>query len=513
MITTQNYYNNINSVGIQNLPDALKKSHELINKVTQNGSSWETYNSNDTIKRVIDLYLQKLNEYTASQSSPETENKTLVMPPHRKEIIQVKKQPEKTVKNQKQGTKAVHNKETGKAATPVEKLDDEIKFIKRYTALDGKTKSDAQIMNFIDGLQKAILERRIRKTSPYAKEIANIQENLVNAYNNMIQQKRYDAKFSINATTLKRLKEIAGSEAPMLSISYIKRYVGMDGRKATKEKVKKLYAQIETAIDKGKISEDDKYFDKLQLVQKGLFSYLHTTRPGALKIEKAELNGFLSSIYHTKGKKLDRCHDKTYSDSHSQPGRCSQHKGSLNGLGVMSSEDIANAHFETIKLQGKWKELIGDPAAGFRMLIYGNPKGGKSTLAIEFAKYLSEHHGKVLYEAIEEGFGATLQEKINRLNARHPNLSFTDSLQDNLSAYKFVFIDSITKAGMDTAEIHSLHEKYPNTGFIFIAQSTKDGSYRGAKGLEHEVDVIVHVQNGVAKSYGRFKQAGEMKVF
>ena len=120
------------------------------------------------------------------------------------------------------------------------------------------------------------------------------------------------------------------------------------------------------------------------------------------------------------------------------------------------------------------------------MLIYGNPKGGKSTLAIQFAKHLAEHHGKVLYEAIEEGFGATLQEKINRLNARHPNLSFTDALQGNLSAYDFVFIDSITKAGLGTEEIHNLHEKYPRIGFIFIAQSTKDGSYRGAKDVEHE---------------------------
>lgn len=522
MITTQNYYTSIDTIGVQNLPEALKKSHELVSKVTQDGSSWETYNTNATIKRVIDLYLQKLNEYAETQPKKETPLKPMVTPERRKQIIQSKKEAKEAVKREKQAAKAARKipahkeEETAPAGKPVERLEDEIKFIKRYAALDGKVKTDKQIMSFIDALQKAILERRIRKDSPYAQEIESIQENLVKAYNDMIQNRKYEAKFAIQESTLKRFREIAGSETPMLSIAFIKRYVGMDGRKATKEKVKKLYDQISTSIEKEKISEGDKYFDKLQLVQKGLFSYLHTSRPGALKIEKAELNGLLAAcgaIYHTKGKKLDRCTDRTYSDSHRKPGRCSQHEGSLNGVGVMSSEDIANAHFDTMALHGKWKELIGDPAVGFRILIYGNPKGGKSTLAIEFAKHLAAHHGKVLYEAIEEGFGATLQEKINRLAATHPNLSFTDSLQEDLSGYDFVFIDSITKAGMNADDIHLLHEKYPRTGIIVIAQSTKDGSYKGARDLEHEVDVVIHVQDGIAKSYGRFNQGGEMRVF
>ena len=76
-----------------------------------------------------------------------------------------------------------------------------------------------------------------------------------------------------------------------------------------------------------------------------------------------------------------------------------------------------------------------------------------------------------------------------------------------------MFVDSITKAGLTTEQIHQMHEKFPGTKFIFIAQSTKDGSYRGAKDIEHEVDAIVHVQDGIAKSYGRFNQGGEMRVF
>ena len=80
MITTQNYYSNIDTIGVQNLPEALKKSHELVSKVTQDGSSWETYNTNATIKRVIDLYLQKLNEYAETQPKKGTSLKPMVTP-------------------------------------------------------------------------------------------------------------------------------------------------------------------------------------------------------------------------------------------------------------------------------------------------------------------------------------------------------------------------------------------------------------------------------------------------
>jgi hypothetical protein len=45
--------------------------------------------------------------------------------------------------------------------------------------------------------------------------------------------------------------------------------------------------------------------------------------------------------------------------------------------------------------------------------------------------YLAANNGKVLYCAIEEGFGYTLKEKIKRLKADHPNLFLTDRVPEN----------------------------------------------------------------------------------
>ena len=85
MITANNYYNQINSIGANQLPPTLLKSHELVNKVTQEGASWETYKGNTTIKRMIDLYFTKLDEYVEThkpkqavkKEAPKREQKTV----------------------------------------------------------------------------------------------------------------------------------------------------------------------------------------------------------------------------------------------------------------------------------------------------------------------------------------------------------------------------------------------------------------------------------------------------
>ena len=91
------------------------------------------------------------------------------------------------------------------------------------------------------------------------------------------------------------------------------------------------------------------------------------------------------------------------------------------GAIVVPSGELLGMDFETIGLQGKYRELIGDPSVGFSAMVYGLPKSGKSTLCLDFAKHLAEQPGKVLYCAEEEGFGHTLKEKSYRLNASHRN--------------------------------------------------------------------------------------------
>ncbi len=161
---------------------------------------------------------------------------------------------------------------------------------------------------------------------------------------------------------------------------------------------------------------------------------------------------------------------------------------------------------------GGLQQLIGDPSVGFTAMVYGLPKSGKSTLCLDMAHYLAVHHGKVLYCAIEEGFGYTLQEKVGRLKASHPRLYMTDRVPENPGQFDFVFIDSVTKAGLEIEDMDALRKAHPRTSFIFIYHTTKEGRFKGSNTHAHEVDVIIQVENGRAKGNGRFGVGGEVEV-
>lgn len=370
-------------------------------------------------------------------------------------------------------------------AKPVEMLSEEIRFIRRYVAMHGKLRTRIAIMRLLSSLQKAMIEKRIRKTSPYAKEILQIQDQLIKAAERMEEA----AEINITAKYLAHYKEIVSSKRIRDSIALLKRFVGINGREGVEEKAERLLASMERMAKNGKVSKDDPYAAKLNQAYQSLKVYLRdkTKRP---EIQQSELSG----IYGLLG----------IPDSNKSP--------TTKGLsGVVSSEDLMHMDFETIGLQGKFRELIGDPAVGFTAMVFGQPKSGKSTLMLDFAHHLAVNHGEVLFVAFEEGYGYTLKEKISRIGAVHSRLHFSEELPAKLGFYDFVFIDSVSRAGMELEDLVLLKNRNPRTSFVFIFHSTKDGKFRGGNELAHEVDVIIEVENGMASGKGRFGQ-GEMAV-
>lgn len=413
------------------------------------------------------------------------------------------KQPEpkeKPVQKKEEAKTKQPAKEKEHPGTPVEKMGLEVSFIKRYVGLHGKTREKQQILNFLNSLQKAILEKRIRKTSTYAKEIMNIQQQLIKCYQNMGNT----VQVNIDQDILESYSTIANSEKTMLSIIYIKQYIGLHGKQGVKEKAKKLLDRIEKAINSSKITKDCPYWDEVSEIVTSLEHYLGN-KTKAPEIQESTLNGIMTWLVKKQLKKqMARQINKQSPDG-------------LQGIEdtpeIISSTQLPKMQFETIGLTGKYKDLIGDPSVGFSAMIFGLPKSGKSTLSIDFARHLAENHGKVLYVAIEEGFGYTLKEKFERLNAMHPNLVIAEKLPDDLSAFKFVFIDSVSKARLTSQDLTRLRKKNPGTAFIFIFHTTKDGNFRGQQDFAHDVDVIIEVENGVAKANGRFGVGGSARIF
>jgi ribosomal protein S18 len=485
MLNTNNYFQKSQSIDWESLPEALSKGNKLVEGASQN--NWAAYNSNENIKRVVDAYFQKLSDYLDKNPSAPTQKsmpaKMVKAEPKTSSPAKPAPAPKKAPEKKAAAEKEEYDSED------VEHIDTDVQFIKRYATMHGKVKSQAQILTLIHSLQKAILERRIKKDSPYAKEIELMQNQLIGCYEKMGDM----AEIIIDSKNLKRYLQIAHSQEGMLSVALLKAYVALNGKRDIKDKAERLFNRIKKAVEQGKITKSDKYANKLNEAFGTLKNYIDGN-PAMLTINKTQLNGLMGIL----GEDLFQ-------------------KKSLNGYDddngmIVSSGELLAMDFQTIGLKGKYKELIGDPSVGFTAMVYGLPKSGKSTMCLDFANYLAAHHGKVLFCAVEEGFGYTLKEKIERLKAHHSNLYITDRVPENISDFDFVFIDSVSKAGMDVNDIDQIRKLHPNTSFIFIYHTTKEGKFKGVNEHAHEVDVIVQVDKGKATSTGRFNAGGSMDI-
>lgn len=478
MITIDNYFNKIPQINFSEFPDALQKGHEFILKGSTNGASWTFYSSSPTIKKTVDIYLSKLNDFIGKN------NKTNK---NRKSAAPQKEQSNSEEHKVHKPKKTRPPKEIFQPAM-VERVPDDLRFIRRFVNLNGKTKTKEDILRFINSLQKAIVEKRIRKASPYADQIKYVQEKLIEVYNTM----KAKIKLELKPEPYEEFKKLAGGEKVMASIGFIKRYISMNGKIGMKEKAKQLLTQINRAMDKGKISDNDPYITEIHELKKNLKVFTTDKSLKVLEIEQATLNG-LEGLLGCACQNLNGIADKP---------------------AIMNSMDFANMNFNTLGFTGKWLKLIGDPTTNFTAMVFGKPKMGKSYLCMEFAGYLARNHGKVLYVAKEEGLDYTLQQKLNDKDVAHPNLFVASVLPKDLSPYDFVFLDSVNKLDLTPEDLNRLKQLNPTKSFIFIFQSTKDGKFRGANTFQHDVDVVIEVpEKGKAIQMGRFNQGGETEIF
>jgi hypothetical protein len=478
MINQNNYTELIPKIDYNALPESLQKGYDFVKKCTTNYTVWDVYNSSDKIRAVIDLYFSKVVAYLPKEKS----SKADIAP---KEKATVKKEKEVVEKV----AKPIQNTAT-EPTNYSERLAEEIKLIKRFVNMNEKQKTQEEIIRFINTLQKSIVEKKVRKSSEYAKHIEFIQNDLIKVYERMGTKTLY----LIPQKKLAELENIVGIEKVYPSMLYLKKYLNLVGKTGMKQKATELLAQLQKAVSKNKITKDDKYAQQLQKIFVTLKTFIDNPTHKTIEIDEQALSGLQGAV--------DGCNCEN-----------------LNGLDytkptVMNSMDFAKMEFETIGLKGKWFNLIGDPSPNFSTMVFGKPKMGKSYLCIDFAGYLARHHGNVLYVAKEEGLDFTLQKKLNDKDVKHPNLFVASELLNNLNPYQYIFLDSVNKLGLSADDLTALRKKYPSKSFVFIFQTTKDGNFRGANSFQHDVDVVIEVpERGKAVQMGRFNQGGEIGVW
>jgi hypothetical protein len=509
MINKNNYLETVTAFGVKKLKGALLETHEFLKEATNNFSDWGLYEEDPDIRETARIYFEKLQDLIGEPAPKSAKGKQ-------------KKSGSGKGKN---GGNNDAIKKTKAAPKPkpaskvdkvnmVEHLEEEIKLIKRFVGLHNRTKSRNAVLNFIKAIQKAIVQKFVRKTSKYAKEIQYMQKTLVDAYN----QAKGDIVIAVHEANLPNFVAIAGGEQVFHSIGIIKRFIGMEGKALELQKRQGFIKFIENAIKKDKL-EEDPYKDKVKSILSALKKTKSESTP--VTIGHEELNGlqgivsgcgcnYMGNIYHTNGKKLRECHSTNYSDAHG--GACSHH-GGLSG--IMTAEEIANQHYEMLSFSGKWKELFGQPEANFTLMLHGEPGSGKTTFMMLLVKYLSSF-GDVLFVSSEEFGSETLQAKIKKYLAPIPgNIHFAANVPETgLGMYHFVVMDSINDLGLDLEGFKKLKGENPQTAFVFLVQHTKSGQFRGSKEWEHEAQIVAEVTAGTIKvTKNRYGVMGEMSFF
>ena len=356
-----------------------------------------------------------------------------------------------------------------------------VKIITRFVKLHDKmvcVESKESARKILATLQKAAVNKQIRKTDEYAKEIVDIQNSLIK----IIALK--DGSIKIGG--IEHYREIAEGYKIMRPATLIRSYIAIQGKSDVKTKAKNLLAKVDKQLME---STEQNYRTELHHIASSLRDYVNgkTDTPEMSEMALGNLYG-MAGIY------------------------CKPKSGN-----AVNSREFLGAHFITLNFQGKWRTLIGLPESHFKMMIYGKPGSGKSTLSIQFAHYLAGMGKRVLYVADEEKYGYTLQEKIKRLNAHHANLFFVDKVLTDkgyLKQWDIIFIDSVQSAGLEVEDLERLADKLaPHASFVYVFQTTKNGQFRGENTYAHDVDTVIRVEDMIATTEkNRFGASGTVKV-
>ncbi|MBL7920017.1 MAG: hypothetical protein JNJ40_06860 [Bacteroidia bacterium] len=207
-ITTKNYFKAVSEVGFENLPEALKKSHSLIEERTDHGNDWSIYEHDAEVKRVFDLAFEKLFEFIDKKEGLSGVSDNPIIARAKADAAGYKDLPldklnmiyrlecdaeledglTDEIKIRKSALeKAIAEKE-GKAI-PKETMRQEStiaeKFVKRFLLLDGRTTQKQEIEGFLNDVQSAIKSKKIKADSKLSKEVQLVQTKLLSLLNTM----------------------------------------------------------------------------------------------------------------------------------------------------------------------------------------------------------------------------------------------------------------------------------------------------------------------------------------
>ena len=290
---------------------------------------------------------------------------------------------------------------------------------------------------------------------------------------------RAEGKVEINAAWLRDFNNVIQWKGRKPGEVLLEEFLDLLGRGGKAKEIRSLCYVIQRALKKGRITEPYK-----EVAQKVLRILLRAGADGVekLKAQRRIVNEVRAAL--------------------GLPGRNgAKQEVTLDGLdedGFISADAIPDNSHLRYHFEGRYGEIFRAPVRSFWTMIFGREKSGKSTLVLDFAGYLSRRGHRVAWVEAEEDIRGTLRDRVyDQLRINHHNLKFTPKhpLKVDLTGFEFVVINSVSELRLKPDELRSLKEKWPQTNFLFIYHSLKDGDdFRGEATHGNLMDMIVTVR-------------------
>ncbi|HPX59606.1 MAG: hypothetical protein ACOXZH_00205 [Bacteroidales bacterium] len=188
-----------------------------------------------------------------------------------------------------------------------------------------------------------------------------------------------------------------------------------------------------------------------------------------------------------------------------------------------SIANVLNARFHTLEFEGKWFDAVGCPELAGSWMIYGPPKNGKTTFAMQLAKYLCRFR-RVAYNSQEEGLSKSIQMAMERVGMSEVGGRLVlldkepvDDLVARLSKHKspdIIINDSLQFMELTFRQYKLLKAKFPKKLFIYISHiDGKQPDGNTAKKIWRDCSVYFRIEGYRAFPQSRFGGGTHIDVF